>query len=102
MIALATSGSRRIPGVNLPTMSELGLDVVMANWRGVFGAPGISAAQKDALINFMTAVVRSPAWQKELETRKWTDVFMTEQPFLRELASDIAKTEAVMKDLGLA
>jgi putative tricarboxylic transport membrane protein len=102
MIALATSGSRRIPGVNLPTMSELGLDVVMANWRGVFGAPGISAAQKEALITFMTAVVRSPAWQKELETRKWTDVFMTEQPFLRELASDIAKTEAVMKDLGLA
>jgi hypothetical protein len=29
-------------------------------------------------------------------------VFMTEQPFLRELASDIAKTEAVMKELGLA
>lgn len=101
MIALATSGSRRIPGVNLPTMSELGLDVVMANWRGVFGAPGINAAQREGLINFMTAVVKSSAWQKELETRKWTDVFMTEQPFVRELASDLAKTEAVMKDLGL-
>jgi len=101
MIALATSGSRRIPGVNLPTMSELGRDVVMANWRGVFGAPGINAAQREGLINFMTAVVKSSAWQKELETRKWTDVFMTEQPFVRELASDLAKTEAVMKDLGL-
>lgn len=102
MIPLATSGSRRIPGVNIPTMSELGLNVTMANWRGVFGAPGISQTQREALINFVTAVVRSPAWQKELETRKWTDVFMTEQPFLRELASDISKTEAVMKELGLA
>ncbi len=102
MIPLATSGSRRIPGVNIPTMSELGLNVTMANWRGVFGAPGISPTQREALINFVTAVVRSPAWQKELETRKWTDVFMTEQPFLRELASDISKTEAVMKELGLA
>jgi putative tricarboxylic transport membrane protein len=102
MIPLATSGSRRIPGVNIPTMSELGLNVTMANWRGVFGAPGINQAQREALVNFVTAVVRSPAWQKELETRKWTDVFMTEQPFLRELASDIAKTEAVMKELGLA
>jgi putative tricarboxylic transport membrane protein len=102
MIPLATSGSRRIPGVNVPTMSELGLNVTMANWRGVFAAPGISAAQRDALINLVTAIVRSPAWQKELETRKWTDVFMTEQPFQRELASDITKTEAVMKELGLA
>ncbi len=102
MIPLATSGSRRIPGVNVPTMSELGLNVVMANWRGVFGAPGITRAQREALINFMTAVTRSDAWRKELETRKWTDVFMTEQPFERELASDIAKTEAVMKELGLA
>jgi putative tricarboxylic transport membrane protein len=102
MIALATSGSRRIPGVNVPTMSELGLNVTMANWRGVFAAPGINAAQRDALINLVTAIVKSPAWQKELETRKWTDVFMTELPFQRELASDINKTEAVMKELGLA
>jgi putative tricarboxylic transport membrane protein len=102
MIPLATSGSRRIPGVNVPTMSELGLNVTMANWRGVFAAPGISAAQRDGLINLVTAIVKSPAWQKELETRKWTDVFMTEQPFQRELASDIVKTEAVMKELGLA
>jgi putative tricarboxylic transport membrane protein len=102
MIPLATSGSRRIPGVNVPTMTELGLNVTMANWRGVFAAPGINAAQRDALINLVTAIVRSPAWQKELETRKWTDVFMTEQPFQRELASDITKTEAVMKELGLA
>jgi putative tricarboxylic transport membrane protein len=102
MIALASSGSRRIPGVNIPTMTELGLNVTMANWRGVFAAPGINQAQREALINFVTAVVKSAAWQKELETRKWTDVFMTEQPFQRELASDISKTEAVMKELGLA
>ena len=64
MIPLATSGSRRIPGVNVPTMTELGLNVTMANWRGVFAAPGINAAQRDALINLVTAIVRSPGWQK--------------------------------------
>lgn len=102
MIALATSGNRRIPGVNVPTMTELGLNVTMANWRGVFAPPGLSNPQREGLINFVTAVVKSDAWQKELDTRKWTDVFMTERPFQRELESDIAKTEAVMKDLGLA
>ncbi len=102
MVALATSGNRRIPGVNVPTLTELGVNVTAANWRGVFAAPGITNPQREALIDLMTKVVASDAWKKELETRKWTDVFLTERPFQRELEADIAKTEAVMKDLGLA
>lgn len=102
MIALATSGNRRIPGVDVPTLSELGVNVTMANWRGVFAAPGITDAQRNALIDFVTAVVRSEGWQTELQTRKWTDVFMTERPFERQLQADFTQTEAVMKDLGLA
>ena len=102
MLALATSGNRRIPGVDVPTLSELGVNVTMANWRGVFAAPGITDAQRNALIDFVTAVVRSDAWQTELQTRKWTDVFMTERPFERQLQADFNQTEAVMKDLGLA
>lgn len=102
MVALATSGTRRIPGVNVPTLTELGVNVTAANWRGVFAPPAISDAQRNALIDLVTKIVASPGWRQEVETRKWTDVFMTEQPFARELASDLAKTEAVMKDLGLA
>lgn len=102
LIPVATSGNRRIPGVNVPTLTELGVNVTAANWRGVFAAPGITDAQKDALINFMTRVVASDGWKKELETRKWTDVFLTERPFARELEANIKDTEAILKDLGLA
>ena len=38
----------------------------------------------------------------QLETRKWTDVFMAERPFEREIEANIKATEEVMKDLGLA
>lgn len=102
MIPLATSGRARIPGVNVPTMSELGLNVVMANWRGVFAPPGITAAQRSSLIDLMTRVVASQDWRNELTTRKWTDAFLTEAPFQREVQWDIERTTAVMKDLGLA
>ena len=102
MIPLATSGRTRIPGVNVPTMSELGMNLVMANWRGVFAPPGITQAQRDALINFVVQVKNSAAWQQELVTRKWSDAFLTELPFEREIRWDIERTEAVMKDLGLA
>lgn len=102
MVALAVSGNRRIPGVNVPTLTELGVNVTAANWRGVFAPPGISQAQRDKLIDFVTKVNASDAWKKELETRKWTDVFMTERPFEREIEANIKATEVIMKDLGLA
>lgn len=102
MVALAVSGNRRIPGVNVPTLTELGVNVTAANWRGVFAAPGISLAQRDKLIDFISKVHASDAWKKELETRKWTDVFMTERPFEREIEANIKATEVIMKDLGLA
>jgi len=44
----------------------------------------------------------SSGWQTELTTRKWTDAFMTERPFERDLAKDIADKEVLMKELGLA
>lgn len=102
MIPLAVSGNRRIPGVNVPTLTELGVNVTSANWRGVFAPPGINQAQRDALIEFITRVNASEAWKKELETRKWTDVFLTERPFEREIDANIKATELILKDLGLA
>jgi putative tricarboxylic transport membrane protein len=101
MRALATTGENpSVPG--LPTLRQNGLDVVTANWRGVFGAPGISAAQRQALGDLMTAVHATPAWREMLSTRGWDDAFMTGPAFEQFLARDIAATEGVLRDLGLA
>jgi len=102
MIPLAVSGNIRIPGVNVPTMRELGLNVAVANWRGVFAAPGVTAAQRDKLVELMSKLNQSTAWQQELVTRKWTGVYLAELPFEREINKDMADTEGVLKDLGLA
>lgn len=102
MRPLAVSGNKRIPGVDVPTLTELGVPVTAANWRGVFGAPGISGAQRDQLVTLLTRMAESTAWKDLLAQRKWTDVFLAGDGFARELAADIADTEAVMKDLGLA
>ena len=102
MIALASSGSVRIPGTTVPTMTELGLKVNMANWRGVFAPPGISDAQRKAMVDFVTAIVKSDAWKAELTTRKWTDVFLADAAFGKQVMENISDTESVMKELGLA
>ncbi len=102
MKAIAVSGNKRIPGVNVPTLLELGVNVTAANWRGVFAPPGINDSQREKLVELMSKMAASTDWKKTLEIRKWTDVFMAERPFERQIAKDIADAEAVLKDLGLA
>jgi putative tricarboxylic transport membrane protein len=102
MKALAVSGTKRIPGVNVPTLLELGVNVTAANWRGVFGAPGISADQRAKLQELLKQIHASAGWKETLEKRKWTDVFLVGPAFEQEIAKSIAEAEEVLKDLGLA
>jgi putative tricarboxylic transport membrane protein len=102
MRALATTGETRIPGTDIPTLKELGINVVTANWRGVFCGPGLNAQARQALVDLMTAIHATPQWKEILATRAWADAFLTGDAFGRYLAQDIAATEGVLKDLGLA
>ncbi|MBR0652569.1 tripartite tricarboxylate transporter substrate binding protein [Roseomonas terrae] len=99
--ALATTGERRLDP-DVPTLKESGLDVVATNWRGVFGAPGINATQRQALVDLMTAIHASEAWRRILADRGWEDAFLTGAPFDQFLERDRSETESVLKDLGLA
>ena len=47
--AIGVTSPQRLPGVDVPTFKEQGVDLVLTNWRSVFGAPGINDAQKKAL-----------------------------------------------------
>lgn len=101
MRALATTGEKRTDP-NIPTLKESGFNVVTTNWRGVFGAPGINAGQRAALVNLMTAMHALPAWQELLRTRGWDDAFLVGDAFQKFIVDDTAATEAVLKELGLA
>jgi putative tricarboxylic transport membrane protein len=102
MIPVAVSGNVRIPGVNVPTLKELGVNVTAANWRGVFAAPGINSDQKNKLVNFLVKLNSSPSWKKTVEDRKWTNTFLSGNAFEESIKKDISETEVVLKSLGLA
>jgi putative tricarboxylic transport membrane protein len=40
-----TSGARQ-KGINVPTLKEQGINVELGNWRGVYGAPGITKRRR--------------------------------------------------------
>lgn len=101
MRALATTGdTRSLEGV--PTLKESGVDIVMGNWRGVFGAPGITPAQRTALVDYITALHGSPGWREIVARQGWDDAFLVGDAFTQFLARDEAETRQVLIDIGLA
>ena len=64
---LAISSDERLPGIDVPTLKEQGVDVALTNWRGVLAPPGIKDADKKALVETVAQMVKSAGWQETLE-----------------------------------
>lgn len=98
---LAVTSTERIEGVNAPTLKETGLDTSIQNWRMVAAAPGLSAEQKAEINADIEKMVKSAAWQKQIKAKGWSDTYLAGPAFDAQLASDIAATEAILKEIGL-
>ncbi len=102
MKALAVSSAEsaeKLPDV--PTITEEGYDVVLTNWRGVLAPADISEADRDALVDVVTALHDSDAWAEQLETRGWADAFVTGDEFASYLDDNIAEVTTTLKNIGL-
>ena len=98
---LAVSGRDRLPTLDAPTLTEAGYEVVFSNWRGVIAAPGVAAADRDALIEKFAALHRSPNWQAELSRNGWRDAFLTGDAFGAFLAEQDASVRNELIELGV-
>lgn len=78
---LGVTASEREPGINVPTLREKGLDVVFVNWRGVFGAPGTTAGERDQLAGVVEAMARHPDWRAVLREQYWTDMYQPRRQY---------------------
>lgn len=81
MRAIAVTSPQRLPGLEAPTLKELGLPVEIGNWRGLFGAPGITPTQRQDLIDRIVAAARHRSWQDMLDKHRWTPALLTGDAF---------------------
>jgi putative tricarboxylic transport membrane protein len=100
--ALAVSAPERVGSLDAPTMKEAGIDVELANWRGMVAPPDLPADQKQGLVDLVTKMHDSPQWKDALAKNGWEDTFMAGDEFATFLTSETTRVKAVIKDLGLA
>ena len=101
MRAIGVTSEKRLPGVDVPTMKEMGYDVVLGNWRGVYGAAGISAAQRTALTDLVIKATKSASWQEALATNKWTPALLTGKAFDDFVDNEFAALRGTMHLAGM-
>lgn len=102
MRALAISADKRQPGIDAPTFKEQGVDVTLYNWRGVFAPPGISAADRQALIDLVGKMAKSPAWQEIVKKYEWSDIYLPGDEYSAFVKAETERIHGVLKDVGLA
>ncbi len=98
--ALAISSAERVPGVDVPTLREQGLDIEFENWRSVVAPPGISDADRAKLEQAIDVMVHSGQWKDALTRYKWIDRYLAGPPFAEFVDREETRVRDILRKFG--
>jgi putative tricarboxylic transport membrane protein len=84
-----------------PTLQEQGIDVELANWRGVVAPPDVSEEGQQCLVALVEQMTASDAWAETRATYGWQDFTMVGDEFEEFLAADRDRIIEILQGLGL-
>ena len=101
MRAIAVTAGTRLTDVAVPTLKEQGINVEIGNWRGVYGAAGITDVQKKALIDAVVAATKQKSWNDSLASNDWYPAVLTGDEFSKFVDAEHKRIEESMRAVGL-
>ena len=104
MRALFVTSPQRLTGdfANVPTLRELGLDVVQTGWTVVMGPKGVPAAPVRYWEDLLVKSVQHEDWQTYRLANYWDDRVTRSADTQHYLAREYEAAKRVLTDLGLA
>ncbi|HSD36762.1 MAG TPA: tripartite tricarboxylate transporter substrate binding protein [Rhodocyclaceae bacterium] len=99
--AIGLSADTRQKDIDVPTMKEQGVDVVMYNWRGVFAPAGITEPQKRQLVGMVEAAMKDASWKSKAEKLEWLELYQPADTFKAFVDSESRRLKDVIGKLKL-
>ncbi len=93
---IGVTSNERLPGSNVPTLKEQGIDVEISSWRGVYGAPGITKIEQLLLVSDVTRAIETNAWIEALQEHGWKQAILTGDRFGQFVDQEFANLREVM------
>jgi putative tricarboxylic transport membrane protein len=100
--AIAISAPARVPGIDVPTLKEQGVDVELGNWRAVMASKDLKPAELKSLDEAVGKMARSEQWRQVSEERGWVDAYLPAADFAKFLEVERPRIVNTLKELGLA
>jgi len=98
---LVHTGGERVDVVpNVPTLKEQGFDATFVNWRGFFGAPGLSEAKQAEYVKVLGDMYATDAWEEVRARNGWVNIYNPGADFTSFLEAQEAEIGGLMKELG--
>lgn len=94
---LGVLAENRLPGLDVPTAREQGLDVTLSNWRGLYGPPDMPAYAVDYWQQALAKMVDTATWRDTAERSQFTTTFMVGEEFQAFLAKTQADVAAALQ-----
>ena len=101
MKAIAVTSGSRLKGIHVPTLKEQGINVEIGNWRGIYGAPGVTEPQRKALTDMVLAALKTRSWQEALVKNNWTPSVLSGAAFDKFVDDEFASLRATMTRSGM-
>ncbi len=100
-ILCVTSAGRVEAAKDVPTCDEAGATgVEFINWRGFFGAPGLSAEKQQAYVAMFAEMYQTAEWEEVRSRNGWVNIFNPGEDFTAFLEKQEKEIGDLMKELG--
>lgn len=96
-----TSAERHDALPDVPTFTEAGYDIELANWRGILAAPGAPEENTAEWVARFEELQASDAWAATLERQGWEDFFLAGDAFGEFIAEEVETQSQILQDAGL-
>jgi putative tricarboxylic transport membrane protein len=99
MRGLAVSSSSGLSKIR--SLKEQKIDVELSNWRGIFGAPGITNQQRDALVKLVKGATDSKTWKEAAAKFGWSPIFLAGDEYKKFIDEENKRIAAIIDSLGI-
>jgi len=100
--ALATATDKRLPYLpKVPTLKEEGVNVSIAQIRGIWGTKNMPKEAVQYLETAFNKLTKTPAWKKYLEDELVLDSFMGSAEYKKWLDTELKRYTQELSELGM-
>ena len=99
---IAVTSEKASAEAKAPSLKEAGFDVVLGNWRGIMGAPDMSAAGKATWLDRLDKMCATKDWAEGLAKQGLENACLTGDKYAAFLKDEHVRWTATLKDVGIA